>query len=316
MSLAELHVLLADAGIPTSPDLSGVPATRKLGWLEAANVLADWATNHLPMEHAQGDQQLAELAGAIEETLKVDVLVDEFQGDPLSGAAITDRTFPLLFVNASHSRPRSLFTLAHELGHLLAGHSQGISLDRELSGSTEDERVANAFAAQFLLPESEITDALDVGGRTLSNLVSITDRYGVSFETLVYRLHNLRLIDAEVRDRLTSMGWQGLVTKSIPALLSTGMSPSREGSLLVRSQLKPARRPPALLLRRAFEGFQKGIVSVRPLAGLTDVDPTELLNQLADVTDFPSILADFSHDPSVLGGSTETDEELFSGSPV
>ena len=245
-----------------------------------------------------GDQRLAVLAGAIETNLNVDVLIDEFPDDPLSGAAITDRSFPLLFVNSSHPRPRSLFTLAHELGHLLAGHSgDSISLDRELAGSTEPERIANAFAAGFLLPEHKVEEALMQGGRHLSTLVDLTVSYGVSYETLVYRLHNLRLIDAEVRDRLLSMSWQGLVTQSIPALLAAGTNQNDLGSILGRSQSKPIGRPPALLLRRAYEGFLKGIVSVRPLAGLTKQDPAVLLEQLSDASEFPSISADFSAAP-------------------
>src|SRR5579863_1710689 len=39
LSLAELHVLLANAGIPTSPNLFGVPSIENLGWLDGANCL-------------------------------------------------------------------------------------------------------------------------------------------------------------------------------------------------------------------------------------------------------------------------------------
>jgi Zn-dependent peptidase ImmA (M78 family)/transcriptional regulator with XRE-family HTH domain len=317
-SLAELHVLLANAGIPTSPDLSGVPNILGCGWLETANRLADWALTELPLQGVTGDQRLAVLANKIEAKLNVDILIDEFPNDALSGAAITDHTFPLLFVNSSHSRVRSLFTLAHELGHLLAGHrGEGVSLDRkELTGSTEHERIANAFAARFLLPESEITAALDEGGRHLSTLVNLANEHGVSYATLVYRLHNLRLIDAAVRNRLLSIGWEDLVRQSTPRLRSTGTAQNALGSLLARSQLMPAGRPPALLLRRVFDGFQKGIVSIRPLAGLMKKDPTELLNELPDVSEFSSISEEFSRVSSAIRDPAETDEILFSGNPV
>jgi len=317
LSLAELHVLLADAGIPTSPNLFGVPSIENLGWLDGANCLADWATNELALEGVQGDHRLAVLAQKIESQLSVDVLIDEFPNDPLSGAAITDRSFPLLFVNSSHSRTRSLFTLAHELGHLLAGHSGGtVLLDRELAGSNEEERLANAFAASYLLPETDISSSLNESGRYLSTLVNIAAAHGVGYETLVYRLHNLRQIDAEVRDRLMSMSWQGLIKQSMPTLLASGKTQNEIGGLLGRSELKPAGRHPALLLRRAFEGFRKGIVSVRPLSGLLKVDAAELLTQLSGESDFPSVSKMFSEAPVVLPEQAETDEELFSGSPV
>jgi Zn-dependent peptidase ImmA (M78 family)/transcriptional regulator with XRE-family HTH domain len=317
LSLTELHVLLKDAGIATSPNLSAVPSVHNLGWLEAAKVLADWATTTLGPVPVIGDQRLAALASAIETSLNVDVLIDAFPGDALSGAAITDRSFPLLFVNSDHSRPRSLFTLAHELGHLLAGHAEeGISLDRELAGTTDDERMANAFAVRYLLPEFEIVESLDMNGRRLSTLIRLADDTGVSYETLIYRLHNLRLIDADGRDRLLSMSWQRLVTQCTPSLLALGKSRTELGRLLARSQQKPAGRPPALLLRRASEGFQKGVISVRPLAGLIKEDPARLLEQLTDDADPQSISAQFAQDPQLSNAELETDEELFSGSPI
>ena len=78
---------------------------------------------------------------------------------------MTDVTSPLIFVNATHALPRALFTLAHELGHLLAQHdSARITLDRELSGSTAPERTANAFAASFLMPKQKVLDVIKERG--------------------------------------------------------------------------------------------------------------------------------------------------------
>jgi Zn-dependent peptidase ImmA (M78 family)/DNA-binding Xre family transcriptional regulator len=316
VSLTELHVILADAGIRTSPNLASIPNVRGFEWMDAANALSDWAIVKLPLD-ANGDQRLASLADQIEAELKVDVFVDAFPADALSGAAITDTGFPLLFVNSAFTRPRSLFTLAHELGHLLAGHSDdGVSLDRELTGSTDAERTANAFAARFLLPESEIVSTLEQDGRRMSTLVDLTDQYGVSYETLVYRLHNLRLIDADGRDRLMALSWQSLLNAAGNTLRESGFSQARIGKLRARSQVRPSGRPPAMLLRRAFDGFQKGIISVRPLAGLLKEDATVLLNELTEYADGPGIAAYLDMPQLVENSADVTDEELFSGTPV
>jgi Zn-dependent peptidase ImmA (M78 family)/transcriptional regulator with XRE-family HTH domain len=310
VSLTELHVVLADAGIPTSPDLAPVPPVAGVDWLDDAETLADWARSELPLT-ASGDQRLAQLVDRIESRLSIDVLIEPFAGDPLSGAALIDRSFPLLFVNGDHSRPRSLFTLAHELGHLLAQRADdGIALDRELAGSTDSERLANAFAASYLMPESEISLELEKYRRVLSTLVRLTDLFGVSYETLVYRLHSLRLVDAEGRDRLTALNWHELVDRSARALRGTEI-----GRLHLRDQ-KPEGHVPGMLVQRAFQGYHKGVLSIRPLAGLLRRDQTELLQQLTSGGDMTE---EFEHlDSAQLNGNAteESTKELFSGRPI
>jgi Zn-dependent peptidase ImmA (M78 family) len=316
VSLTELHVILADGGIRSSPNLASIPSLHGADWMESANALSDWALSQLPLL-AKGDQRLGALADGIEALLKVDVLIEDFPNDVLSGASITDSEFPLLFVNSAYSRPRSLFTMAHELGHLLAGHVDGgVALDRELSGSTEMERMANAFAARYLMPKDDIAQKLEQDGRRMSTLVELTDEYGVSYQTLVYRLHNLRLINADVRDRLMSLSWQALLNLAESALRESGLSQASIGKLRGRSQAKPAGRPPAMLLRRAFDGFRKGIISVRPLAGLLKEDAALLLSELSDTADGMDISAYFDRSQDADNSADVTDEELFSGTPV
>ncbi|MEJ7721801.1 MAG: ImmA/IrrE family metallo-endopeptidase [Ilumatobacteraceae bacterium] len=48
---------------------------------------------------------------------------------------ITDRSFPLVFVRASQPRPRALFTLAHELAHVLAGDGDTFTVDEDLTAA-------------------------------------------------------------------------------------------------------------------------------------------------------------------------------------
>lgn len=316
LSLSELHVVLAGAGIPTSPNLAGVPEIAELSWLEAATRLADWAEGELGFG-LEGDQRLAALANAIEGKLKIDVLVEPYPDDALSGAAITHRSFPLIFVNSDFPQSRSLFTLAHELGHVLAGHADdSITLDRELSGSTDAERMANAFAASYLMPEDCIRREIAQRGRQVSTLAYLTYMFGVSYESLIYRLHNLRLINAEGRDRLKAISWQQLSSYFDNLELSSGLSQDQIGRLQYRGAAKPAGRPPALLLRRAWDGYKKGIVSIRPIAGLMAVDPDELFDQIEAAGDARSAIDEVDSSNYGKIDNTESAEELFGGSPV
>ncbi len=318
LSLTELHVVLADAGLPTSPSLAAVPGVSGRAWLEAAEVMAAFAREQLPVATtAAGDQRLGALADAIEDRFRVDVLIDEFDGDPLSGAALTDRSFPLLFVNSAFSRPRSLFTMAHEWGHVLLEHvDDGIALDRELASSTEIERTANAFAAIFLMPEEIIRETLDRYGRRASTIVNLAHRFAVSFETIVYRMHNLHLIDAPGRDTLMSFNWQQQLARLAIDPTASGLLKAQVGQLQTRNSRKPERRLPGLLVGRAYDAFQKGIISVRPLAGLLGEDPQELLFRLSDGEDFDRERAVLDEADLKREAEQETPEEAFAGTPV
>lgn len=316
LSLSELHVVLAGAGIPTSPNLAGVPDVIGLSWLTAATLLANWAISELRVG-LEGDQRLGALANAIEGKLKIDVLVEPHPDDALSGAAITHRSFPLIFVNSEFPQSRSLFTLAHELGHVLAGHADDpITLDRELSGSTDAERMANAFAASYLMPEDLIRRKITQRGLNASTLAYLTYMLGVSYESLIYRLHNLRLINAEGRDKLRAINWPQASSNLDNPELSSGLSRAQIGRLQYRGTMKPAARPPALLLQRASEGYRKGIISIRPLAGLMGVDPEKLLDQTEADGDFQSAIEEVNSSNYGEIDNTESAEELFGGNPV
>jgi hypothetical protein len=97
-------------------------------------------------------------------------------------------------------------------------------------------------------------------------------RFGVSYESLIYRLHNLRVINAEGRDRLARLGWTGLLQQMADNDL-------REQLIAARSVSVPYSAPVHLLMR-AFDGYKQGIISVRPLADLLREDPDRMMEAL------------------------------------
>ena len=315
VSLAELHEVLAEDHIHSSPKLAGIPSVDGAHWLQAAEALADWARDAIPIHKVDGDERFAELAELVQSELGVDVLVESYADDPLSGAAITDTAFPLIFVNSTHALPRSLFTLAHELGHVLARHDGGgITLDRELSGSTDDERLANAFAASFLMPKQTVLEVIEAKGRSDAALISLAYQFGVSFESLIYRLHNLSVISAEGRDRLRQVNWRQIVLHLSDQNSRSDLTFANAGRLQARSVTPPPTIQPALLVARATTGFRKGSISARALANLVG-------------TEFERLLGDYQDDPDLVRAHeliaadyepqhAERDEDRFSGHPV
>ncbi|MBV9379905.1 MAG: ImmA/IrrE family metallo-endopeptidase [Streptosporangiaceae bacterium] len=315
LALSEIHAVVSDAGYALAPKLDLAPEPESGYWKTVAENLARRAAEYLAVE-CDGTRRFAKLVEAIEDKLQVDVLVEKFEDDPLSGAAISDKDFPLIFVNSQHRTPRSLFTLAHELGHLLLrhDHDSSITVDGSLAGNSEAERQANAFAAAFLMPEAKIDQYIRNYSLGPESLARMLYDFGVSFESLVFRLHNLRKIDSTGRDRLQEIGWQGLLSVIEGSDLRDHLGPEKSARLISRQGERPDFRPPIWLASRCFAAYRKGVISVRPLAGLFNVDPEIFLDRIQELDEKSAEtiegVAESPRDEQL------SDDELFAGSPV
>lgn len=301
-AIAELHEVLTEAGIRAEPHVEGAPPADTFRWLQSANELARWVTDRFPRVDPSADR-FSSLAENIETRLGIDVLTEDYDSDAIFGASITDPSFRFILVNQDQPRTRALFTLAHELAHVLLGHGQILTVDHTLKASNNTERCANAFAAALLMPEDRVDVLLKKYGRTSIALARMLSEFGVSFESLVYRLHNLGHINAVGRDALRKLGWTGV--------LSDLDDNARRRALLNSWGSQPERRAPGLLTSRAHRGYLAGVISVRPLAGLLGIDADSLLASLAREQDSKDALA-----ASYPRGSDAGDEERYSGSPV
>lgn len=300
-ALTELDDVLRKGGIRGRPNLGDLPETVSDAWLAQADSTAAWARHSFDewSHRATADAPFDRLALFIQSHLRVDLVVEHHPSDPLLGAAITDASFPLIFVNATHPVQRCMFTLAHELGHILSHNGTLLALDRDLNAKSPHERSANAFAAAFLMPRDRVDSNLKEHGRGAESLANMLIEFGVSFESLVYRLQNLGMIDSSGRDQLRRVGFSGL-------LAEIGENPGLQARLLSARSASVATTPPLPLTARVARGWATGVVSIRPLAALLGEDPDELL---ASFERAGTINNDYS-------GSPEVPEELYVGSPI
>ena len=303
-ALAELHQVLNDGGHP-APSCTDEPPPRDSRWLQHANALADWAQQRLAPA-ANGDDRLTELATAIEAKLCVDVMVESLGEDAPLGLSVTDSEFCFILVNADQLRSRALFTLAHELGHVLNRDGTTINIDRDLRARSDEERLANAFAAAFLMPEPEIKETINKYGRGAESLARMLVGFGVSYETLIYRLHNLGIINAEGRDRLRKTRWASLIEYVDNDEIARG--------LLAARGARPERRPPTLLATRCLDGAVDGIVGAGPLARLLDVDVDDMIEALNSIG--PEAAEAIDGDFSFPRDSTDVTIQSFDEDPV
>src|SRR5690606_34617696 len=91
------------------------------------------------------------------ERLGVFIFKDAFQSDEFSGFCLYDDKFPVIYVNNSKPFTRQIFTLFHELAHLLF-RTGGIDTNIEnylgyIDGDDKRiEIICNSFAGEFLVP--------------------------------------------------------------------------------------------------------------------------------------------------------------------
>lgn len=146
------------------------------------------------------------------EALGIFVLQDSFPREDGSGFCLAHRTHPIILVNSKQqTRARRLFTLVHELGHVLMGQT-GIS-DPFVRKNTIERR-CNRFAGSFLAPSSYVSGLL--GGSVtqdpdLNDVRWAARKLKLSQEATVLRLEQLSIYKAGSHSK-----WLALVHSNNP----------------------------------------------------------------------------------------------------
>lgn len=67
-----------------------------------------------------------------------------------------------IFLNKNHNSQRQVFSLVHELGHFVFGHQSSWRREGfDYNKTKEDEFLANKFAGEFLMPETEFISQIN-----------------------------------------------------------------------------------------------------------------------------------------------------------
>lgn len=214
----EKQVRFPEVDLPTVPEDSSP--------IEAAHLLrAAWGLPRGPVPHLAATMEAHGIVVSLismtnEAVTRVKAYSTNALGRPL--VIVTPERFRSVY--------EYRFTCAHEVGHLLL-HSN------PLPGDRQQEREADQFAAEFLTPRAEIEPLLPKSVR-MAMLDQISTTWGVSVESLIYRMGELRLIsDASIRrahQRLAAMAEfrreEPLTTYpgEVPSLLSEALTIAAE----------------------------------------------------------------------------------------
>ncbi|WP_042413979.1 XRE family transcriptional regulator [Streptacidiphilus anmyonensis] len=208
-----------------------------------------------------------DLLSVCEHTFGVDFAVTELPA-AVDGFAWQEEGFRLALARRDERWTRQRFTLAHELGHLLAGDAVEPLAESPVAPGRQaepDEVRANAFAAALLLPEAEVREA----AATL-DFAELVVRFRVSPSALAARLRRLGMIGPTEQARLRRR------TTAACHLAAAAMD-----AYLREAALAAAERPPARLADGLWSAFEAGETTLRPLAALLGMAPGELEGRLA-----------------------------------
>lgn len=136
------------------------------------------------------------------------VFKDAFHAPNYFGFCLYDDEFPIIYVNNSSTKSRQIFTLFHELGHLLF-HTSGIDIVDDpflnhLGGAEKKiEIICNGLAARILVPDDvldQMLGGLKIGRETATNLANY---FAISREVIYRKFLDRNLIDADEYEAAT-----------------------------------------------------------------------------------------------------------------
>lgn len=131
------------------------------------------------------------------------VFKDAFSNDDISGFCLYDDLYPIIYINNSLSFTRQLFTLFHEICHIIY-QTSGIDmlndhvLQTSLTGNNlKIERLCNAFAGAFLVPDDDFKKEIYNKQPTEDVVEHLATLYGVSREVILRKFLDFSLITSQ-----------------------------------------------------------------------------------------------------------------------
>ena len=157
--------------LPNVPQFADLPPN-----LAAESLRREWGLGEAPLPHTI---DLMEKHGVRVFSLPLEL-------DDVDANSFWRDSQPFVMISRSKSAERSRFDIAHELGHLTLHRTA--PADRKKA-----EQEANEFASTFMMPATDVS-AHAPQNPTLSHLIGLKRRWGVSLAALTHRLHKLQLL--------------------------------------------------------------------------------------------------------------------------
>ena len=184
-------------------------AAQQIQSLHEAWVMAGLTPQRFPLTMEFSDPMLPSLAATVRSFLGLNektayaelrealaernVQVFEWKLPPKLSGLSFQRDFSVIFINENMPPQVKLFTLCHELAHLIFHLREGNETEVSVMASRNDplEKEANHFAAELLMPAKKVDVLVKAEGTKLRQkacFFEAVDRFGVSPGAMFYRL--------------------------------------------------------------------------------------------------------------------------------
>lgn len=150
------------------------------------------------------------------EDIGIYVFKDSFKNNQICGFSIYDESFPIIYINNKNTFTRQVFTMIHELCHILLKCTSMTFINQDYierlnTKNKEIEIYCNKFTSKLLVPEDDFIENF-TGNYDDHSIFELSRLYSVSREVILRRLLDNGIVDYEFYNS-KSNEWQGQVRK-------------------------------------------------------------------------------------------------------
>lgn len=164
-------------------NLSGPWASSLTRWTDSLKLL---------IERAEAAGIFVIVNGIVNNNTHRSLQVQEFRG-----FVLYDEIAPFVFINGKDSISGKIFTLIHEIVHVLVGASASFDLQHLQAADDKVEQFCDQVAAEFLLPRTQLLKEMDQIGDTKIDYQQLARQFKVSQIVIARRLLDLSVIERD-----------------------------------------------------------------------------------------------------------------------
>ena len=206
-----MQVNLAELNDFTNPAKKNIIRDLKFQSSTPVDIIADRVRDYLGIDL---DQQFR-WSGEVEalnswrnrlQEYGVYIFKESFKDDTYSGFCLYDDDFPLIYLNNSTSKNRQIFSIFHELAHLLFGTGGVDAEDDTYIGDLEGENkrieiICNKFSGAFLVPDKDFSPRIAQTSLSDNAIMNLSKMYKVSREVILRKYLDKGLIKSSYYSR-------------------------------------------------------------------------------------------------------------------
>lgn len=136
------------------------------------------------------------------------VFKEAFKDNNVGGFCLYDEMYPIIYINNSTTKNRQIFTLFHELAHLLLKGNHIDLSNREYVENLPNnikklEVICNKFAGDFLVPNTILNSLINNSNMSEKFIEQLSDKFSVSQEVIARKLLDKNLITQKIYNNIS-----------------------------------------------------------------------------------------------------------------